>query len=166
MDARRTGALFSPCRRFRYLLWRTWSSEDPACLFIGLNPSTADELQDDPTIRRCRGFAESWGFGALWMANVFAFRSTMPAALRQQGGSAIGPRNDEYLLAASRAAGRVICAWGTHAKLLGRGATVARMLREGGVTPHVLRLTQEGYPGHPLYLPKTLEPVAWLGPYR
>ncbi|GHX72979.1 hypothetical protein VCSRO16_3593 [Vibrio cholerae] len=69
-------AELSKCRKYRYALWRTWDSDKPFAMFIGLNPSTADEKNDDPTLRRCINFAKSWGYGGVCMANLFAFRAT------------------------------------------------------------------------------------------
>src|SRR5882724_4976365 len=89
------GAVLSDCERYRYALWRRWA-ERPAVLFVGLNPSTADALQDDPTIRRCIRFAKAWGYGALYMGNLFAFRATDPRAMKAEA-DAVGPDNDGWL---------------------------------------------------------------------
>src|SRR5271157_168450 len=97
----RSGATFSLCRTWRYKLWRRWSAAVPMVTFIGLNPSTADEINDDPTVRRCLGFARRWGFGGMSMLNVFAYRSTNPRALRAAT-DPVGPRNGAALLATCR----------------------------------------------------------------
>src|SRR4051812_29172166 len=76
-----SGAELSPCRRYRYELWRKWD-EGEVCCFIGLNPSTADETTDDATIRKCRKYAKRWGFAGMLMLNVFAFRATNPADMK------------------------------------------------------------------------------------
>ena len=123
---------------------------------MGLNPSTADETQDDPTIRRCQGFARDWGYGGLVMANLFAFRATDPAVMKQAA-DPVGPDNDEHLLQLASTCPLVVAAWGTHGQHLGRDHQV----RELTPNLHCLRLTKEGYPGHPLYLPKSLTPVRW-----
>jgi hypothetical protein len=75
-------AVLSECRTYRYALWRIWDQTVPYAMFIGLNPSTADESNDDPTLTRCMGFAKSWGYGGVCMANLFALRSTDPTALK------------------------------------------------------------------------------------
>jgi hypothetical protein len=161
IDALDAGAVFSPCRRFRYLLWRRWDPELPVCAFIGLNPSTADELTDDPTVRRCINYAKGWGYGSLHMLNIFAWRDTDPAKMKLQGANAIGPRNNEYLMQVARGADMVIAAWGTHGAHLDRSRDV-RKLFAGQVRLHLLKQTQNGEPGHPLYLRADLQPIAWL----
>ena len=151
----KTGAFFSEDRKYRYLLTREWGKE-PKLGLIALNPSTADETKDDPTIRRCIGFAKSWGYGGLLMGNIFAYRSTDPKGLLTIG-DPIGPENDGWLDYIKRKSGLTVAAWGVHGHLMGRGEVVRRNLRR----LYVLGLTKEGFPKHPLYLPKTLEPVRW-----
>lgn len=151
-----TGALFSPCRRWRYDLWRTWIGGNGYAMFVGLNPSTADETKDDPTVRRCIGFAKSWGYAGLCMTNIFAWRDTDPAGMKTAA-DPIGPENDRVLCERAAQAGVVVAAWGTHGAHLQRGTAVRRMLPQLAY----LRLTKGGYPAHPLYLPKTLKPQAW-----
>jgi hypothetical protein len=151
-------ANFSPCRRYRYDLWRKWPDSPEVrhngyVLFIGLNPSTADETNDDPTIRRCIAFARAWGYSGLCMANLFAFRATAPADMLAEH-DPIGPENDEYLLRLASQALLVVAAWGTNGTHLQRDARVKNLLPD----LHYLRLTKDGHPGHPLYLPKTLLP--------
>jgi hypothetical protein len=152
---------FSPCRQYRYSLWREWGGLTPTCkgyaMFVGLNPSTADETQDDPTIRRCLAYAKAWGYDGLCMTNLFAYRATQPHDMLAQA-DPVGPENDAHLLELAASAGVVVAAWGNHGAHMGRDAIVK------GVLPnlHLLKITQEGQPGHPLYLPKTLTPVLWL----
>jgi hypothetical protein len=126
-------------------------------MFVGLNPSTADAMLDDPTIRRCIGFARSWGYGGLMMTNLFAFRATLPRAMKAAI-DPIGPDNDQVLRTAYLNAGIVIAAWGAHGAHKGRDVAVRAMLPR----LHYLRLTQGGHPGHPLYLPGSLSPLAWV----
>lgn len=152
-------AHFSPCERFRYTLFREWSAS-PSCLFLMLNPSTADAEQDDPTIRRCIGYAKAWGFGGLTVANLFALRSTDPAAL-YVAADPIGPDNDVTIDRLAREAGAVICAWGTHGARLDRGKHVGRRLTDAGVRLECLGTTRDGNPRHPLYLPRTAERLEW-----
>jgi hypothetical protein len=159
MDAFDSGALFSPCRRWRYILWRHWDREKGVCVFIGLNPSTADELLDDPTIRRCVGFAKAWGYGAMWVLNAFAYRATQPADMKAQFSNALGPQNNEYLIAACRGADLVVACWGVHGAFLNRSAELTVMLIKAGVEVHHLGRTKDGLPRHPLYLPGDTLPV-------
>ena len=146
--------VFSSCRTYRYALWREWAGGDGYAMFVGLNPSTADEVHDDPTIRRCVAFAKSWGYGALCMANLFAFRATDPQDM-MAADDPIGPDNDTYLRSLADTAGVVVAAWGVHGAYTGRDAKVLGMLP----ALHCLALTKAGHPGHPLYLRKTLIPV-------
>lgn len=142
-----SAATFSPCRAYRYSLLRVWDSKLATVLFIGLNPSTADEMSDDPTVRRCIGFAKRWGFGRLILANLFAFRSTDPAALSQVS-DPIGPANDNWLTQLRAAAEVAVVAWGANGSLLERDASVLKMLGE----VQCLGKTRSGAPRHPLYL--------------
>ncbi len=140
-------AAFSPCRTFRYSLSRVWNANLPTVVFVGLNPSTADEQEDDPTIRRCIGFARKWKFGGLILVNLFAYRCTNPAGLLEAD-DPIGPGNDKYVLANARTAARVLLAWGTKGSLLNRDQRVLSMLPRA----HCLGITKDGHPRHPLYL--------------
>jgi hypothetical protein len=148
-------AEFSPCRTYRYALWRRWG-RGPYAMFIGLNPSTADETNDDPTIRRCIAFARAWGYDALCMTNLFAFRATDPAVMKKAP-EPIGWQSDECLMRLASGAGAVIAAWGAHGTFKGRDGNVRRMIP--GL--QYLRLTKDGHPGHPLYLPASLTPQPW-----
>lgn len=155
-------AIFSPCRRYRYALTREWATGlVRTAVFIGLNPSTADETEDDPTIRRCIGYAKAWGYGGLCMVNLFALRSTDPRGL-YAADDPVGPDNDRYLIGLATGAacmqGIVVAAWGTRGGYKGRDAAVRELLR---VPVHVLRFTKSGHPAHPLYLPKSLTPMPW-----
>lgn len=147
-------AVFSPCRHYRYEWWSRWSA-GPYCLFIGLNPSTADEHQDDPTVKRCIDFAKRWGYGAVCMVNLFAWRATDPEEMKKQS-DPVGPDNDTTLARLAKDAGIVIAAWGTQGAHRGRGREVLSMLP--GL--HALSLNQDGSPGHPLYLKAELKPFA------
>lgn len=149
-------ATFSPCRAYRYDLWRRWSGGNGKyAMFIGLNPSTADETHDDPTIRRCMRFAADWGLSALCMTNLFAFRSTDPNVMKRAF-DPIGSDNDEMLATHAADAAVVVAAWGNQGSHLRRSVFVRTMLH--GL--HCLKMTQKGEPSHPLYLPSYLRPVA------
>ena len=146
-------ALFSSCGRFRYRLGRRWA-EGPTVAFVLLNPSTADELVDDPTVRRCIDFARRWGYAGLEVVNLYAYVATDPGELRRAG-YPVGPENDKHIRAAVRGCDPVVVAWGVHAGRLGRPAEVLQLLREAGVVPYCLRLTASGHPEHPLRLAKS-----------
>ena len=127
-----------------------------------LNPSTADAHDDDPTLRRCLGFARRWGFEALTVVNLFAWRSPQPDELRIVA-DPVGPRTARVLRAAIREGDAVIAAWGNLAPALRpRAARVASMLPPGTLT---LGLTQQGQPRHPLYVPQSTEPVQLALPH-
>jgi hypothetical protein len=157
MFADLSGARFSPCRRYRYLLWRQWDETAPPATFVMLNPSTADEVDNDPTVERCQRRALQMGYGGLRVANIFALRSTDPAALYTDA-DPVGPDNDQAILEAAQGAGIVICAWGTHGNLLQRGAAVTDLLTRAGARPHYLQRNQDGTPKHPLYVAYSIEP--------
>ncbi len=146
------GADFSPCRRWRYRLWRQWG-DGPVLMVIGLNPSTADEMQDDPTIRRCIGFARSWGFGRLEVLNLFAWRATRPQDLwRAQ--DPLGPDNRAQLLQAAARADLRLAAWGNHGAHLGQADWARARLKP----LYCLAVNASGEPAHPLYQPASRRP--------
>jgi hypothetical protein len=149
-------AHFSPCRQYRYILDRVWDAGKPTVMFVGLNPSTADECVDDPTIRRCMGFARDWGYGALVMVNLFAYRATHPSVLSEVA-DPVGPRNDYWLMAASRRVELILAAWGIHGTLRGRDAAALGKLK----CVHCLGTTKAGHPRHPLYLPRRVTPTPY-----
>ena len=131
-------------------------------MFIGLNPSTADETQDDPTIRRCVAFAKAWGYGGLTMGNIFAYRATKPDDMVNQGRErAVGPDNDQALLDGAEAAGIVVCAWGNWGRWFQRQDEVVQMMRAANRPLYYLKLTGDGSPGHPLRLKSSLKPQLW-----
>jgi hypothetical protein len=154
------GARFSACRRWRTLLWRCWDAGKPVANFIMLNPSTADETALDPTCTRARNYAERWGYGTLLVTNVFAWRATRPARMRAAA-DPVGIGNDEAIARAARESQLVVCAWGDHARHLGRSSHVVGLLRKAGIRLHCLRLNASGEPAHPLYLPAKLRPRPW-----
>ena len=122
-------------------------------MFIGLNPSTADETFDDPTIRKCVGFAKRWGYRALCMTNLFAFRATDPHEIKGQA-KPIGDDNDRWLIECAREAGTIIAAWGVNGEHMARNEQVLKLL--GRV--ECLRTTKYGHPEHPLYVPYEVTP--------
>lgn len=163
----RAGAVFSDDGTYRYRLWRTWDAELPAVAFIMLNPSTADEVELDPTCRRCKGYAEKWGFGKLIVGNIFALKATKPRELygHDDPMDVVGPENDYHLTSICEDAELVVAAWGAHGDLHGRGSEVARSITSSGVDLFALNTTQDGHPNHPLYQRKDaeLERYHWDG---
>lgn len=151
------GATFSRCGRYRYTLRRAWG-DGPLVAFVGLNPSTADATVDDPTIRRCVGFAQAWGYGALVMLNLFALRSTDPDALLAAE-DPVGVGNDEVLAAVCEQASLVVEAWGAHRIAPERAHAVKDLL---GPNTAVLGRTKDGHPRHPLYMRADVRPVGGL----
>lgn len=150
---------------YRYTLGRRWSTDldAGAAVFVMLNPSTADASVDDPTIRRCIGFARALGCGGLHVVNLYAYRATKPADLWQVE-DPVGPENDDVLRRTFKAAaneGRpVIAAWGANAKPL-RVEFVGILAKAAGVTLTALGVTKDGAPRHPLYLPASARPTPW-----
>ena len=152
-----TGAEFDSTGTYRYSLCREWDSLGPAVAFVMLNPSTADAVKDDPTIRRCANFARSWGYGSLEVVNLFAYRASAPGRLRQAT-DPIGPANDRYLLDAADRADSLIVAWGVHGALMDRDLEVFGLLA-GRRDIYCLGFTQAGQPRHPLYMRREAKPV-------
>lgn len=175
-----TGAVISACGRYRYRLWREWrGTHDPkhwwwmkhgdgkpvldgagaslgepkACVFIMLNPSTADGNHDDATIRRCIDFARRWKYERLEVVNLFAYRATQPEVLLTLNlGAAVGPNNLETVTELVADAGLVVCAWGNHGTYLSQWDTVLGWC--GNSKLYCLGVTNSGQPKHPLYLPR------------
>ena len=154
-------AAFDDGRLYRYQLTRTWNPAWPAIIWLMLNPSTAGAFTDDATITRCTAFARANQAGGITVVNLFAYRATRPADLRQAA-DPVGPLNDLFILEACRRPGVVVVAWGTHGGLRGRAAAVTRLLTAAGVRPLCLGTTRDGYPRHPLYVPGATP----LQPYR
>ncbi len=151
-----------PKNEYRYRLSRVWDEDKPSVLFVMMNPSTADYLVDDRTVARCRGFAEDWGFGKLLVGNTFAYRCTDQKRLLEVE-DPVGAENDNHLLTMAATAALIVFAYGKpHPSLRDRGRLVTEMFRAHGYSLHVLRLSQDGTPVHPLYLPRTLKPMLWL----
>ena len=151
-----SNAKFSKDRVYRYALWRIWDEALPKLLFIGLNPSTADEKKDDPTMRRCIRFSKDLGYGGFIMANIFAYRSTDPKKLKLIK-DPIGKKNNYWIKKLAKDSGKTIAAWGTHGKYLNRGDEVTKLIDD----LYCLRKTKEGFPSHPLYLPANLKPIKY-----
>jgi hypothetical protein len=154
-------AYLSEDRQYRYSLIRDWSDGAPLrrVAFIGLNPSTADENTDDPTIRKCISFARSWGFGSLVMLNVYALRATDPQAmLRHPYPTTI--ENDNYIASEIERCARVVACWGNHANPMDTWH-LATLIAVRGIPSYCFGLTKRGAPKHPLYLPYHQPLQAW-----
>lgn len=149
-------ATFSPCRKYRYTLWRRWA-DGPYLMVIGLNPSTADEMRDDPTIRRCIGFAKYWGYHGLCMTNLFGYRATDPADMKACP-EPIGEGNNQAIRECAKDAGFVLAAWGAHGSHLYRNESIVDLVQR---EIHCLGLTKEGHPRHPLYVRADQQPVIY-----
>ena len=152
-------AVFSPDRKYRYALWRIWDERKPVCMFIGLNPSTADEYNDDPTIRRCFGFAAGWGYGGFCMTNIYAYCSANPDVLQQVPNPAGLPENDDWLRYLAAYSGIVVACWSNYCYRHKRADEVAKLLQK----LYCLGTTRVGQPRHPLYLPKGTKLQAFKG---
>jgi hypothetical protein len=174
------GAVISVDQRYRYLLWREWRGthnpdnwrwlgasdgvghplgEPRSCVFVMLNPSTADAAVDDATIRKCVGFAKLWSYERLEVVNLFAYRATDPKTILRlnHDDDPVGPYNQAYFDHIIDSAGIIICAWGTHGAHLGQDETTLGWL--GDRRAFALALTKNGHPSHPLYIPYTTKPV-------
>jgi len=149
-------AVLSLCGRYRYGLWRRWRSGRGELLVVGLNPSRADARIDDPTLRRCIGFAQRWGFAGLRLANLFAWRSRDPAQLKRVV-DPIGPENDRWLLSLAAGADLIVAAWGNTGQEFARADQVRRQLSPW----YCLGLSRQGAPLHPLYLPRDRQLQRW-----
>lgn len=163
-----TNTTWSPDRSHRYFLRRPaglLDQDKPVIAFILLNPSTADELKDDPTVAKCRRYAAGWGFGEVIVLNAFAYRATDPKNMRAHP-DPVGPENDATVLATATAVhelgGTLLCGWGTHGAHLDRSAQLQDLLAHFPL--NAFTLTKHGEPGHPLYLRGDLQPMQWKTP--
>lgn len=166
------GAILDDDREYRYRLWRTITPAEQATLtgdgdrstvaFVLLNPSTADETDDDRTLRRCTGYAERWGYDRLELVNLFAYRTKEPSELETVD-DPFGPKNWLHIGDVCRDADRVVVGWGAHdiASTLGLNS-IARCLRATRGRLYALGTTKDGHPRHPLYLPNDAEPERWF----
>jgi hypothetical protein len=147
-------AKLSRCRQYRYALWRTWDETKPYVMFIGLNPSTADETTDDPTLIRCMNFAKAWGYGGVCMANLFAYRATDPADMKAAE-NPVGSQNNKWLKLLAKDAGLIVAAWGNDGSYLRRSDYVKKRLP----LLHCLKMNKSGEPAHPLYQRADVLPI-------
>ena len=159
---------FSPDRRYRYLLTRQISMwEGPSVTFVMLNPSTADESKNDPTVTRCIGFAKRWGASTLYVVNLSPLRATDPQELIEAGPEPVGIRS-ENLFSIADAADRsdiIVAAWGTLGGLEGRADLVLHELEKRHHRFYCLERTKHGHPRHPLYVRADTDPVEYNRPH-
>ena len=151
---------------YRYLLTRRWDDPTgPNVLWIMLNPSTADETEDDPTIRKCVGFSKLWGCSALSVVNLFALRSTDPRKL-YTAKNPVGPENNEWIRNVVKTASFVVIAWGARGSFMDRDYSVLSILKAAGVEVFCLGTTKSGEPKHPLYISYSTKPVKFPSQWR
>ena len=146
-DGTRSCAIYSDCEKYRYILERIWDKNNGKIMFLALNPSTATEEKNDPTVARMVSFARSWGYGGVVVANVFAFRSTLPSDLKKDK-NPVGSENDLLISKESKNCDKIVACWGNHGTFLNRSENVKRMIKNMGC----LGITKSGEPKHPLYL--------------
>jgi hypothetical protein len=154
----KTGASFSPDRKYRWSLHRIWQPNAPLACYVLLNPSTADEILNDPTVSRCQTRALNAGFGGLLVVNIFAWRSTDPRELYEISDPVGAPYNDSVIFNSAQKSDLVVCGWGKHGALQDRGKRVLELICSAGKVPHALRINSDGSPEHPLYLGYKLQP--------
>jgi len=148
------GAILDHYRQYRFLLWRFWDDK-PRMLFVGLNPSTANEIQDDPTIRRLCGFARNWGYGGLYVCNVFSQITPDPKELLFE--TAIHPADTHAIKMAVELTTLAVCGWGDGIEKVPYGVARANTIKNYLKAPMCFGLTSKGNPKHPLYLQKDAE---------
>lgn len=153
-------ANYSDCERYRYDLTRIWDADGRKVAFVMLNPSTATEVQNDPTVERCERRARTLGYGAFRVCNIFAWRDTDPKKMRKAA-DPVGPFNDQAIIDACHWADTVVCAWGTHGEHLQRGQAVEALMRGTEKPLYHLGLSKAGHPKHPLYIGYAQQPELW-----
>jgi len=153
-------AVFSADDRYRYLLTRRWACGGKAVTWIMLNPSTATASANDNTITRCMDFARRWGYSAMYVVNLFAYRATDPRELTRVA-DPVGPANDDYITDLCSDSWLTVAAWGVHGRLNDRARHVAKLLDSEGVQLSCLGVTSHGHPRHPLYLRSTTTPQTY-----
>ncbi len=153
-------AVVSDCGKYRYCLDRTFEDySSKSALFVMLNPSTADAKVDDPTIKRCEGFATSWGFTGIQVLNLYALRSTNPKKLWESN-DPVGCQNDVWIKALLHCYSNVVCAWGNNAKT-DRVKQFVTIAKEQKTNLWCLGTTKSGAPRHPLYINASQPLIKW-----
>lgn len=146
-------AVFSPCRKWRYHLQHIWDESQPNLIWMMLNPSTADELKNDPTVERCEQRARMWGFGGVEVFNIFGYRATDPADMKAYI-DPVGPDNDDWMIDFAKKSQntKAIIGWGEHGKHRGRGEAVLNIIKQHDGRVNALKINASGHPKHPLYI--------------
>jgi hypothetical protein len=163
MTAIKKTAILSDCGAYRYRLGRIWNPSLEAAVFILLNPSTADDKEDDRTINKCVKFATLWGCGSIEVVNLFAFRTKKPHEMKKAM-EPVGIDNERHIRdAVAAATGAIVCAWGNHGSHRDQDLIVLGWLRELNVKALCLRMTNRGCPEHPLYIPYETPLISYMG---
>lgn len=158
MKQESNGADFSECGKYRFSLWRIWDESKPLIMFIGLNPSTANQTSDDPTIRRVKRFAMDWGYGGVYMMNLFPFVTAYPSEL-PPADNEFTAVNIKNIAEISDRCDKVIFAWGNFKEATATGNYVSKMFPDKG---YVLQINKNGSPKHPLYVAANIVPCKYL----
>lgn len=161
MKAVERKTILTTCRQYRCCLWREWDRLNPSyAMFVGLNPSTSDEVKDDHTIKICVGYAKRWHYGALCMVNLFAYRATKPTRMKAHSSpvEADNEDNNRWLVRLAKNAGVIVAAWGVNGTHLQRDEEVMHLLA-GKLS--CLAMTKGGHPHHPIGLDKSLKPISF-----
>ena len=164
-DGETRSAAFSPCRQWRYHLQQVWDESRPNLLWLMLNPSTADETQNDPTVERCEMRAHMWNYGGVEVYNIFAFRATDPKNMKAAE-DPVGPENDKWLakFAIKSQQTLAIAGWGNHGSHQNRNRDVIKILNQKMADVKALKINASGDPKHPLYIGYSQQPVPFLSP--
>lgn len=159
VDQEPSGAVFAEDRTHRLYLWRRWNSNLPWIMLIGLNPSKADEMRNDPTVRRGIGFADKWGYGGFFMCNVYSLVTPDPKRLNTEPPLVMGV--DLAMRVIRRRCTKAVACWGSLiTKVSGWEDRVERVKQE--LAPlHCIGVTKDGHPRHPLYLPGDSELIEY-----
>ena len=152
-----SGATLSKCRKYRYVLWRIWDKSLPTIMFIGLNPSTANETQNDPTILKCIQYCKRWDFGGFYITNLFAYRSSSPDILKKSK-KPIGSKNDYWVLKTAKSSEKIVACWGEHGDFKDRDKALKKQFDR----LYCLKVNKSGQPAHPLYLKSSLNFILML----
>ena len=152
--------VFGPDGKYRYVLSRVWDEELPFVMFIGLNPSTADNENDDPTIRKLITYCKSWGYGGFYITNLFAYVSSDPKVLKSIP-NPVGVMNDSYIIGFSEHCKMVVCMWGNKGTLYNRDVYVIHLLIQTKKL-YCFETSVHGNPKHPLYLKADLKPCEFV----
>ncbi len=159
LDCKNT-AVYSPCEKYRYFLERIWDASKPPLVMLMLNPSTATELQNDPTVERCERRARQNGYGGLQVLNIFSYRSTDPQNLKKVF-DPVGQYNDFFIrliLKQNASFNNIVCGWGTHGIINNRERRIFDLFKKENLEPKAFKWTKSGHPQHPLYISYAEQP--------